>query len=349
MAQKGAGEVSPNPMVGAVVERNGEILCEGYHRYFGGKHAEVEAIDAADEDLSGSTIYINLEPCSHSGKQPPCVNKIINAGIKKVVIGNHDPNPLVNGRGIKILKEKNIEVTSGVLEGECTRLNESFIKFITMRLPFVTLKIAQTIDGRIAADDGSSKWITSEKSRKLVHKIRAHSDVILVGVGTVLSDDPSLDVRLQNGRNPKRLILDTNLRIPLEAKVLNGKLAAETIIATSSPTTSKAEKILKKGAKIWQIPFSDKEINLLELLKKVAQNNFSSILVEGGSQIFSGFLKAQLADRISVFMAPKIVGSGLASFKNIGIKNINDSLLLEDLEFKKMGCDYFYSGLISYN
>lgn len=169
LAQKGAGKVSPNPMVGAVVVKNDEILSEGYHRYFGGKHAEVEAIEAAVVDLHGSTIYINLEPCSHYGKQPPCVNKIIETGIKKVVIGNHDPNPLVNGRGVQILKEKNIEVITGVLEEECTRLNEAFFKFVTKNLPFVTLKIAQTIDGRIAADDGSSKWITSEKSRKLVH------------------------------------------------------------------------------------------------------------------------------------------------------------------------------------
>jgi len=238
LAEKGRSKVSPNPLVGAVITKKNEIIAEGFHREFGGVHAEVAALDSARQDVNGGTLYVNLEPCSHTGKQPPCVERIKSSGIKRVVIGTPDPNPLVNGKGIALLRKQGLEVKVGILEEACRNFNEAFFKHIKTNTPLITLKIAQTLDGKIATADGSSKWITSEKSRRLVHKMRSQNDVVLVGIGTVLKDSPRLNVRLVRGQDPKRIVLDSTLKIPLNSNFLTKPLVEKTIIAT----TSKASK-----------------------------------------------------------------------------------------------------------
>lgn len=254
LAEKGRGKVSPNPLVGAVITKNSEIIAEGFHREFGDVHAEVAALDSAREDINGGTLYVNLEPCSHTGKQPPCVERIKNSGIKRVVIGMPDPNPLVNGKGIEFLRSRGLEVRVGVLEEACKDLNEGFFKHVKTGRPLVTLKIAQTLDGKIAAADGNSKWITSEKSRRLVHKMRSQNDAVLVGIGTVLKDNPRLNVRLVRGRDPKRIVLDSTLKISLNSNFLSKSLVEKTIIATTSKAPRDKSRLIKNlGATVWKI------------------------------------------------------------------------------------------------
>ncbi|MFQ5706241.1 MAG: bifunctional diaminohydroxyphosphoribosylaminopyrimidine deaminase/5-amino-6-(5-phosphoribosylamino)uracil reductase RibD, partial [bacterium] len=225
LAEKGRGLVSPNPMVGAVIVKNNGIIAEGFHQRFGGEHAEVVACNKARESVKGATLYVNLEPCSHYGKQPPCVERIVQQGIERVVIGTRDPNPIVDGSGIRFLQEHGVQVQAGVLENRCEHLNEAYFKYVKSGLPLTTLKIAQTLDGRIATKTGASKWITSEPARRYAHQLRSQNDAILVGIGTVLSDDPQLTVRLVEGVNPIRFVLDSLLRIPLSARILSKELA----------------------------------------------------------------------------------------------------------------------------
>lgn len=313
--------MSPNPMVGAVVVRDGEIVSEGYHSRFGGPHAEVNALNKLNSvSAENSTLYINLEPCVHYGKTPPCVDKIIEYGVAKVVIGMVDPNPLVREKGIRKLRLAGIEVEIGIMEKECRRLNEAFIKSVVQKKPYVILKIAQTLDGKIAKADGSSKWITSKNARKRVHIMRKSADSILVGVNTVIKDDPELTVRLIPGKSGKRIILDSSLRIPPAAKVLNDSHKCSTIIATTDKTPAdKVQLIRDKGAEVWIVD-RDKQgrVDISKLLEKIYENEMISVLVEGGRQIFTSFLKMKETDKIVVFIAPRIFGNGIESFGDMG-------------------------------
>ena len=346
LAEKGRGKVSPNPLVGAVITKNNEIIAEGFHREFGGVHAEVAALDSAKEDVNGGTLYVNLEPCSHRGKQPPCVARIKNSGIKRVVIGTSDPNPLVDGKGIVLLRKQGLDVKVGILEEACRNLNEAFFKHIKTNSPLITLKIAQTLDGKIATADGSSKWITSEKSRRLVHKMRSQNDVVLVGIGTVLKDSPRLNVRLVRGQDPKRIVLDSTLKIPLNSNFLTKPLVEKTIIATTTKASKeKIRRIEELGAEVWTIRNDSKSrVDLSELCKKMGIEGITSVLVEGGSQIFSAFLQENLADKIAIFIAPKIFGEGLNAVYLNGVRTLNASINLRDLEKRKIGDDVLLTG-----
>ncbi len=349
LARKGKGKVHPNPLVGSIIVKSGEIVGKGYHACFGKAHAEVNAIRDAGEKTRGATLYVNLEPCCHHGKTPPCTEAIIHAGIKRVVVGMVDPNPLVNMQGIKRLQEAGIDVVYNVEREACEKLNRVFVKYIKQKLPYVTLKIAQSLDGRIATRTGHSQWITSEAARKLAHRLRAENDAIIVGIGTVLADDPQLTVRMIKGKNPVRIIVDSRLRTPLDSKLLSDDFTHQTIIATIENDEKKHEKIKSTGAHIWQFePDKDNEVPLKSLLEKIAQARMSSVLVEGGAQIATSFIKLRLVDRLVVALAPKILGKGKEAIGDLEISNVDDSLKLKNVTIKKLGPDFVIDGEILY-
>jgi len=330
LAKKAERWVSPNPMVGTVIVKNNRIIGEGFHEKFGGNHAEINAIQNSSESTNDSTIYVTLEPCAHYGKTPPCVEHLIALKPARVVIGTRDPNPLVCGKSIKALKRYGIKTTVGVLEEECQKLNERFFKFIQSRLPFVTLKFAQTLDGRIATTQGDSKWISSLPSRRLAHKLRSIHDTVLVGVGTVLRDDPELTVRLIRGRNPVRICVDSRLRIPLGAKILKHQNKARTIIATSRKADSKKwKRLTDMGIEVMAVDEDiHHHIDLKKLMAALGKKEISSILIEGGAGVISTVLREQLADRAVVIIAPKIVGKGIEAVGDLGIRSMDNALQL---------------------
>ncbi|KQC09059.1 MAG: hypothetical protein APR62_03280 [Smithella sp. SDB] len=325
LARKGRFYVGPNPMVGAVIVKNGRIIGQGYHKRFGENHAEINAITNAREDITGSTLYVNLEPCCHKGKTPPCTESIIKHKIARVVIGTVDSNPLVSFQGINRLQACGIEVKTGVLEKECRQLNEKFFYFMETGMPYITVKYAQALDGRIATATGESKWISSPASLKFAHQLRAEHDAILVGRNTVFKDNPELTVRLIKGRNPLRVIVDSDLNISPAAKVLQNISKAPTLIATTKkPDNAKFENIASSGVQIVTVK-ADKEgkVDLKKLLKILAAKKISSILIEGGSRIITSVLKDNLANRLVVVVAPKIIGKGIEAVGDLNIRNLD--------------------------
>jgi diaminohydroxyphosphoribosylaminopyrimidine deaminase/5-amino-6-(5-phosphoribosylamino)uracil reductase len=317
LAKKGAGHVSPNPMVGAVVVKNGRVIGRGYHRRFGGAHAEVNAIRDAKSSVHNATLYVNLEPCTIFGKTPPCTDFVIDAGISEVVVGMPDPNPLVHGKGISQLRRAGIRVRVGVLGTECEHLNEAFAKFITRGLPFVCLKVAQTLDGKIADGSGDSRWISNPSSRTLVHVLRSKVDAVLVGAGTIKKDNPRLTVRTIAGRNPVRVILDGRCTVNPGSRIFGS--GAKTIICVSSEflkrNPGKRLSLARKNVQI--LEFSGRKngsLRLTHVLQKLARLGIASVMVEGGSETFSGFLRENMADKILFFIAPKVLGGGLDAF-----------------------------------
>ncbi|MBN1545214.1 MAG: bifunctional diaminohydroxyphosphoribosylaminopyrimidine deaminase/5-amino-6-(5-phosphoribosylamino)uracil reductase RibD [Syntrophaceae bacterium] len=337
LAKKGAGWVSPNPMVGAVIVKYNRIIAEGWHQKYGEAHAEINAIKAAKVSPEGSTLYVTLEPCYHHGKTPPCVESVIAAKFDRVVVGMVDPNPLVSGKSIAALQAQGIYTTVGVLEAKCRELNETFIKYMETGMPYVTVKFAQTLDGRIATSTGHSQWISGEKSRRFAHQLRSFHDAVLVGAGTVLKDDPELTVRHVKGRNPLRIVLDPALEISLEAKILRDQDQARTLIVTRSKVSpAKQNQIQAMGVEL--LHFGDGKgqlFNLKALFSTLAKQRISSILIEGGSGIITSVLQAGLADRVVAIVAPKIVGEGLNAVGNLGITDMNQAL---DLTFEKITC-----------
>lgn len=347
LARKGTGRVSPNPRVGAVIVKNGTILAEGFHAVYGGAHAEINALSKLKSDHArGSTLYINLEPCCHYGKTPPCSDALVRSGIRRVIIGMKDPNPLVAGGGIRKLKRSGIDVRTGILEQECFRLNEPFFKYVTQKKPFVTLKIAQTLDGKIATRSGQSKWITSEVSRKKVLQLRRESDAVLVGIQTVLVDNPLLTLRSVKGVQPKRIVLDSRLRIPLDSNLMRSNEPPKTIVATvEDAPADKIHAVRKTGAEVWIIKKNQEgRIDLNSLLKKAAETGITSILVEGGREVFTSFLKSGLADAIVVFTAPKVFGKGMDPFGDLGILEPADALQFRTVKWSRIGEDMMFEG-----
>lgn len=342
IAKKGIGEVSPNPLVGCILVKDDRIIGAGYHEKFGANHAEVNAIENAKESVDGSTLFINLEPCSHFGKTPPCVEKIIENKIKKVVIGTLDMNPLVSGNGVKKLKSAGIDVKVGVLEKECINLNKFFFKYITDKIPYVTLKAAQTLDGKIADIRGGSQWISSMESRKFVHHLRSNYDAVLVGAGTVEKDDPSLTVRLTDGRNPNRIILDNTLTLSTERRLFARNSDHKTILVTSKNNEykRKVKRLQSIGVKVL-FARSDKDgnLNLKSVLKELAKNQIASVLVEGGSRVLSSFIKSGLYDDMYLFISPKIIGSGIPVVENIGVTSIKKTLKVKIKNYELKGDD----------
>lgn len=354
LAQKGEGYTKPNPLVGAVIVKDNKIIGEGYHQLYGGPHAEVNAFRNALEDVKGGKMYVTLEPCSHYGKTPPCALAIVENGIEEVVIGMKDPNPLVAGRGISILEEAGIKVTCGVLEEEVRELNEIFIKYITTKLPFVIMKTAMTLDGKIAAYTGDSKWITNELSRQYVHKIRNKVSAIMVGIGTVLADDPMLTTRLEDkeGADPIRVIVDSSGRIPLEAKVLNIDSEAKTIIAvTEKASKEKIKMIEDKGAEVLIIPEKNNKVDLKYLMKKLGERDIDSILLEGGSTLNYSVLDEGIVDKVISFIAPKIIGGEKAKTPvgGEGREYMRDAIALKNIKVSTFGEDVVIEGRIKNN
>lgn len=344
LAQYGTGSVSPNPRVGAVIVKDGKIIGEGWHKNFGGCHAEIEAIANCNEiSLEGATLYVNLEPCSHKGKTPPCANAIVSKKFGKVVIGMIDPNPLVCGKGIDIIKEAGIEVETGVLEDECRWINRAFIKFMEKQMPYIIMKAAQSIDGSIATFNGDSKWISCEESRRKVHSLRNEADAILVGSKTALKDNPRLTVRSVFGRNPKRIILNTDLSLPLDIEVFKDEFRYNTIVCCSykASTTRKAENLRIAGVKI--LPVETDKNNRLDIkviFSELAQQfSITSVLVEGGAEIFSYLLVNDFYDELHIFQAPMIIGNGFNAFKNVDTPFIRNAYKLHLKDFEQSGDD----------
>lgn len=334
LAEKGRGYVNPNPMVGAVVVKNGEIVGKGWHKYFGGPHAEVYALDEAGEKAEGATIYVTLEPCSHFGKTPPCVEKIKKFKIKKCVIACLDPNPLVAGRGKKILEEAGIEVVVGVREKEAKSLNKVFMKYITEKNPYLFLKCAITLDGKIATNYNDSKWITNEKSREKVQHLRHEYMGIMVGINTLINDNPRLTARVENGINPYRIVVDPHLRIPLESNFVSlGSEDEKSIVITSleNMNNEKISELEKNKIKIVYMEGYDFSVD--KILKKIGELKIDSVLLEGGSYLISKAFAENRIDGGEIFIAPKILGGGLPFIQGFDFKEMKDCFKLENIKF----------------
>ncbi|HKI77677.1 MAG TPA: bifunctional diaminohydroxyphosphoribosylaminopyrimidine deaminase/5-amino-6-(5-phosphoribosylamino)uracil reductase RibD [Ignavibacteriaceae bacterium] len=342
IAKKGKGSVSPNPLVGCIIVKDERIIGAGYHEKYGRNHAEINAINSSRESVADSTLFINLEPCSHEGLTPPCVDKIIEKKIKRVVIGTKDMNPRVSGNGIKKLKSAGIDVKVGILENECIQLNKFFFKYITKKIPYVTLKAAQTLDGKIADSSGDSKWISSISSRRYVHELRSKYDAVMIGYKTAIKDRPSLTVRLTEGRNPKRIILDTKLKLSTGHKIFSNNSDKNLIIITSQKSAAKKRKVKMINSKGAEIIFVREEkglINLKSALKELAKRKIASVLIEGGSELFTNMIKKNLFDEILFFITPKILGNGLPVVENLGINKISQAMKAKFNNVERIGDD----------
>jgi diaminohydroxyphosphoribosylaminopyrimidine deaminase/5-amino-6-(5-phosphoribosylamino)uracil reductase len=341
LAEKGRGRTSPNPMVGAILVKDGNVVGEGYHVKAGEAHAEVVALQQAGEEARGAILYLNLEPCTHYGKTPPCSPKVIEAGVKRVVIGIGDPNPLVKGKGIEMMRKAGLDIETGILEEECRRLNEAFCKYILKKEPFVILKVAATLDGKIATRDGDSKWISGEASRRFVHKLRDRVDGVLVGIGTVLKDDPQLTARIRGGRDPYRIVLDSWLKIPEEAKVIGTFPSKAIIVATGLAPKDKIEKLEKRGVQILILDSQEGKINLKSCLSKLGEMGITSLLVEGGSQVNGSFLDEGLIDKLLLFLSPRLMGDhqALGIFGGRGGSTLQEAVALREIKTRRFGKD----------
>lgn len=379
LAEKGSGSVNPNPLVGAVIVKDNKIIGMGYHEKYGENHAERNAVKNALEDVEGSTLYVTLEPCAHYGKTPPCVDLVIEKKFKRVVIGMLDPNPLVAGKSIKKLQENNIEVLVGVKEEECRKINEVFIKYIATKIPFVVLKSATSLDGRIATADGESKWITCEESRRDGHKLRNRYKGILVGVNTVIADNPKLNCRIDEAElndegdlltyiqennlayaeglkfmsrnrkavNPVRIIVDSHLRVPLNSEVISD--GGETIIGTiKGCNESKKNELESMGIKVIETESKQGKVDLKKLIKKLGKEGIDSILIEGGGNINFSALEEGIVDKAIFYIAPKIIGGEKAknSIGGNGFLKLDDAVRLKDISYRKINEDFVIEGYV---
>jgi len=349
LAAKGRGLTSPNPMVGAVIVRQGWVVGMGWHHYCGGPHAEVLALKQAGVAARGGTMYVTLEPCHHYGRTPPCVDAIIKSGIREVVIGMRDPNPLTNGKSIRKLRAHRIKVRCGFMEKELRELNEIFIKYIRRKMPFVTAKIAQTVDGKVATTAGQSKWITSTQARVFARRQRNDFDAILVGINTVLKDDPRLAAGRRN-RHLKKIILDSNLRTPLAARVLHENPKDCWIATTAKASAKKITAVRATGAQVILCPQIKAKLNLVWLFRELARREISSLLIEGGATVVGEALKQKLVDKMHIYIAPKIMGdeSALSAIKGFRVKKVDECLRLTDLTIKPIGLNLFLEGYVQY-
>lgn len=341
LAKNGKGLVSPNPLVGAVIVKNNKIIGTGFHKEFGGLHAERNAINNCSKNLKGSTLYVNLEPCCHFGKTPPCTDAIIKNQIKKVVIGCKDPNPQVKGKGIEKLIQAGITVIVGILESECLKLNEIFFHFIINKTPFVMMKYAMTMDGKIATSKGKSKWISNQESRNNVHLDRNHYSAIMIGVGTLKKDDPLLTCRIENGKNPIRIICDTNLTTPLTSKIIKTAKSIDTIIATCMKDTEKHKPYLDTNCKIIVVPKRNNHVNLDALMNILGTIKIDSIIIEGGGELNFSALNDCIVNKIQTYISPKIFGGKTSKtpIEGIGFWEISDAITLSNSTIKYFGTD----------
>lgn len=342
LAERGRGWTSPNPMVGAVIVKDGHIIGQGYHEKYGQPHAERNALGFCTEPPAGATMYVTLEPCCHYGKQPPCVDAILEAGISRVVIGSADPNPLVFGKGVRILREHGIAVTEDVLKEECDRLNEVFFHYIRTQTPFVVMKYAMTMDGKIAAYTGISKWITGEPARNHVQQQRHRYRAILVGVGTALADDPLLNCRMEGGENPIRIVCDTALRIPLSAQVVATANQIPTILATCCGDRERHRAYEKAGCRILVVDEKSGHVDLLALMRKLGQEKIDSVLLEGGGTLNWAALESKIVQKVLTYIAPKLFGGDMAKtpVEGTGFPSPADAVILKNSRMIQLGDDF---------
>lgn len=342
LARKGIGRVNPNPLVGAVIVKDGVIIGQGYHQQYGGLHAERNALASCTTAPQGATIYVTLEPCCHHGKNPPCTEALIQAGISRVVVGSSDPNPLVAGKGIAQLRTAGIQVDEGVLQAECDAINAIFFHYITTGRPYVALKYAMTADGKIACHTGASRWITGEVARHHVHQLRNKYAAIMVGTGTVLADDPELTCRIENGNNPVRIVCDTQLRTPLSSKLVTTAKEVPTIIATCCQEESRHKPYQEAGCQIWVVPSKNGGVDLQALVHRLGQEKIDSVLVEGGGQLNWSLLQAGLVQRVYTYIAPKIFGGAAAKSPvgGIGVDNPQQAFQMRVVATQQLGEDF---------
>jgi len=349
LAALAKGKTSPNPMVGAVIVKDGQVVGEGYHHRAGTPHAEVLALRQAGERSRGATLYVSLEPCCHFGRTPPCTEAIIKAGVGRSVMATLDPNPLVAGKGLQALQQAGLSVQSGVLEAKARRLNEAFFKYIRVGQPFVTLKAAMSLDGKIATRSGDSKWITGPEGRALVQQLRVENDAVLVGIGTVLADDPLLTVRLPGEeKKPLRVVVDSNLRIPLESQIVQTARDYPTVVAgvEGQSPAGKKELLSTHGVEVWELPASGGQVDIHALLGILGHREVVGLLLEGGSTLNASFHQARAVDKYLFFIAPRIIGGDRAPgpIGGEGAAVLQQALYLKSLQYQRVGSDLLITG-----
>lgn len=343
LARQGCGWVNPNPMVGAVIVKDGKIIGQGYHKRYGELHAERNALANCQTSTTGATLYVTLEPCCHYGRTPPCTEAIIESGISRVVIGSSDPNPLVAGKGIAILRSHGIGVIEHVAKDECDKFNESFFYYIQNRMPYVVMKYAMTMDGKIATRTGKSQWITGENARLRVHEDRHRYSAIMVGVGTVLADNPMLTCRLENGRNPLRIICDTGLKTPLQAKVVTTADIAPTLIVTDVTDANRHQPYLDAGCEIMVVPQKDNHIDLNSLMQRLGERQIDSLLLEGGGTLNWSALQSGIVNKVQAYIAPKLFGgNGKTPVEGLGVDSPSGAFLLSAPVITQVGDDILF-------
>ena len=348
LAEKGRGRTSPNPMVGAIIVKGGKVVGRGYHARAGDPHAEILSLQQAGEKAKGGVLYINLEPCTHFGRTPPCAPRVIEAQVKRVIIGMEDPNPRVKGRGIFSLRQAGIDVEAGILEKECRRLNEGFCKYIVKKEPFVVLKVASTLDGRIATQRGDSQWITGEVARRFVHRLRDQVDGVLVGIGTILKDDPMLTARVKGGHDPYRIVLDSRLRISEKARVFERSPSRVIIATTREGSKEKKERLERRGVQVLVLDSKEGRVDLKACLKRLGSVGIMTLLVEGGSKVNGSFLDERAVDKFYFFFSPKWMGDPEAPgiFGGHGVKDLADVIHLRQIHSRRMGEDFLLEGYV---
>lgn len=350
LARRGSGRVNPNPMVGAVIVKDDKIIGQGYHEKFGTAHAEINALASCTTSPKGATIYVTLEPCCHYGKTPPCTEAIIRSGISRVVIGTPDVNPLVSGKGASLLQQHGIQVDIGILKHECDQLIKVFKKFIIDKRPFVLMKYAMTVDGKIATYTGASKWISCEESRLKVHELRNEFSAIMVGIGTVMKDDPMLNCRMENGKNPIRIICDTHLKLPLTSNIAKTARSIETFIATCQTDDAKMLPYKNLGCKFITVDKKDELIDLNQLMLKLGEMDIDSVLLEGGGRLNWSALNQRIVQETAVFIAPKIFGGkALTPISGVGVSKPGDAVKLNPYSFSKVGSDFLIESEVIYS
>lgn len=348
IASYACGRTSPNPLVGSVIVKDDRIVGQGWHRKAGTPHAEIHALNQAGELAKGATVYVTLEPCSHTGRTGPCADALIRAGVKRVVIAMVDPNPAVAGNGIRKLRQAGIEVSSGLMAKEAAELNRIFIKWISTKMPYTIVKSAMSLDGKIATDTGESQWITNEKARKRGHALRDMCDGIVVGINTVLADNPSLTTRLDDavGKNPIRIVLDSHVRIPLDCKMLNDGASPVIVITTSDADPNKIRAIEAKGAEVIIASSINGRVDMKDAFRLLGERQIASLLIEGGAQIVSSVIREGLADEQMTFIAPILIGGKNApsAFGELGVSYLSDAVTLEDITVEELDGNYLFRG-----
>jgi diaminohydroxyphosphoribosylaminopyrimidine deaminase/5-amino-6-(5-phosphoribosylamino)uracil reductase len=347
-AERGLGRTSPNPVVGAVVVKAGRVVGKGHHARAGGPHAEIAALKKAGKIAKGATLYTTLEPCDHYGRTPPCSEAILAAGVTRVVCGSADPNPLVNGRGIARLRRARVKVETGVLRAEADRLNRPFFKLVEKGMPWVTLKAAITLDGKLATDSGESKWISGEASREDVHRLRDRVDAVVVGAQTARRDDPLLTTRLPKGKghNALRVVVDSGLTLPADRKLFDSGEAKTVVATTLAADDARALTLANRGVEVWTLPRSSEGVDLAALLRRLGEQGALHVLVEGGATLFASLLRAGLADELVLYVAPKILGAGKPWVAELGITEMERALRASAPQVERFGDDLKLSFLL---